>query len=328
MRRRADDIHAEVFLRTVIEESARRYVSRCRQKVGPFCRRHFTIPGASRIHRKAIGHDLWRAPINVLWTLPYLMSQGAARICRPLGWERGMRWLERLPPGFKTSVASELEWLIYTELLELPVVQTDRSSERDALLETILSHAGIVETLLPELSMLHELTKAEDTRSKLEQFLNTYTSSRTAASELAGSLLNVAAGAAALREFTPGAVSLGHAAAAALAQKLAIANFALGPTLGSLYYGLFPAAASAGLIAATVGATMAVLGLLTAFTGIVTDPLQQTLGLQERRLQLLLTAIENQLTGADSDFRLRDAYIARIFDIVDVVRGALHFLRS
>lgn len=328
MGRHADDIQAAVSLQQAVEESARRYIRCRRQMVGPFCQRHFSIRGAWRIHRKAIGHDVWRAPLNVLWAVPYLMSQGAARVCRPLGWVQGKRWLERLPPGFKTSVAAELEWLIYTELLELPVVQADRSSERDALLETILLHEGIVSTLLPELSLLHDTTPSENLRPRMEQFLNTYTSSRTAASELAGSLLNLAAGASALSEFTPGAVSLGHAAAAALAQKLAIANFALGSTLGSLYYGLFPAAASTGLIAATVGTTMAVFGVLTAFTGILTDPVQQALGLQERRLQHMLTAIEDQLTGTKADFRLRDAYVARIFDVVDVVRSAVRFVRG
>jgi hypothetical protein len=326
-RRHADDTHALASVQAVVEDSARRYISRRRQQVDAFCRRHFSIQGAWCIHQKAIGHDLWRVPLNLLWAVPYWAARVAARLSRPLHWQ-GTRWLERLPPGFKTSVASELEWLIYTELLELPVVQANRSSERDALLETILSHEALIATLLPELSLLHQLTQSEGMRQKLQEFLSTYTSSRTAANELAGSLLNLAAGAAAFREFTPGVVSLGHAAAAALAQQLAIANFALGPTLGSLYYGLFPATASAGLVSATVGAMMAVLGVLTAFTGLVTDPVQQALGLHERRLQRLLTAIEHQLTGVDSDFRLRDAYVARIFDVVDVVRSAVRFLRS
>jgi len=52
------------------------------------------------------------------------------------------------------------------------------------------------------------------------------------------------------------------------------------------------------------------------------------MGLHERRLHRLLSALEGQLTGSDTDFRLRDAYVARIFDVLDVVRGAVRLLRQ
>src|SRR6516165_5633074 len=80
---------------------------------------------------------------------------------------------------------------------------------------------------------------------------------RGAVSELAGSLLTLAAGYAALSKATPGALSAGTAAAMAIAQHLAIANFWLGSTVGAWYYAVFPVAASAGLVAATTGALLA-----------------------------------------------------------------------
>lgn len=112
------------------------------------------------------------------------------------------------------------------------------------------------------------------------------------------------------------------AGAVAVAQELAIAQFALGPTLGALYYGLFPAAASTGLIALSVGSLMATLGVLTAFSGVVTDPLQKLTGLHQRRLVRLLKALEQELGGQEGHFRLHDAYVARSLDVVDVIRGA------
>lgn len=315
-------------LLVIVEESAHRYIASRRQLVGAFCARHFTPKGAWHTHRKAWGHDLWRAPANVLWSVPYLLSRGATQMARKLGWQRGKELLEGLPPGFKTRVSQELEWLIYTQLLELPLVQAERRSDRDALLEAIFSHEAIAELLLPELVTLHHLANSAGMRDKLESFLGTYAHSRTAAAELTASLLSLAAGAAAFQQFTPGTLAIGNAAAAALAQQLAIAHFALGPTLGSLYYGLFPATASAGLVAGSVGAAMAVMSVLTAFTGVVSDPVQQVMGLHERRLHRLLSALEGQLTGTDSDFRLRDAYVARVFDILDILRGAARILRS
>lgn len=328
MRAEGDQVNETARIREIVEQSARGYIESRRARVAPFCSRHFSPRGAWDIHRKALGHDLWRAPVNVLWALPYLLSRGAAQLSRKLGWARGAAWLEELPPGFETSVAREVEWLVYTELLELPLVQDDRRSDRDALLEAVLSHETIAGLLLDDLAALHQLTKSTRMRGKLEHFLAAYTASRTAAGEMAASLLSLAAGAAAFQQITPSAAAIANAAAAALAQHLAIANFALGPALGSLYYGLFPASASASLVAGTVGTMMAVFGVLTALTGIVADPIQQAIGLHERRLQRLLTALEGQLTGADSDFRLRDAYVARIFDILDVVRAAVRALRS
>ena len=315
------------LLRLVVEDAARRYVAHRHERVEAFCARHFSVKGAWRINRKAWGHDLWRAPANALWAIPYLLSHAAAGAAQGLGWTRTADRLGKLPPGFKTAVASELEWLIYTELLELPLAQPDRTSLRDALLETILAHEGVAGLLLPELRELDELRGREPVREKLERFFVTYTASRNAAADLAGSLLNLATGAAAFQTFTPGSFTLGSAAAAALAQQIAIANFVLGPTLGSLYYSLFPAAASTGLIAGTVGGVLATLGVLVAFTGIVTDPVQQALGLHERRLRKLLDALKSSLVGEGADFRLRDAYVARVFDVIDVVRSAVQMVR-
>lgn len=315
-------------LRDVIEQSVHRYIADRRSAVSPFCGSHFSLAGAWRIHREALGHDLWRAPANVLWALPFLLARGAAYLGGRLGWKQAAGWLLTLPPGFKTRVASEVEWLLFTELLVLPIQQADRASGRDALMEAILAHEAMTAWLLPDLAALHQLTNSGRMRLKLESFLATYAASRTAASEIATSLLSLAAGAAAFHEFTPGAFAIGNVAASALAQHIAIAHFALGPTLGSLYYGVFPATASAGLLVGTVGGIMTVLGLLSAFTGILTDPVQNALGLQERRLHRLLTALEQQLTGSDGNFSLRDAYVARAFDVLDVVKGAVRHLRA
>lgn len=310
----------------IMEDCARRYTDQRRANVAAFCVRHFSVRGAWRINRKALGHDLWRTPANILWAPAYLGSRALLGLSRRAGWQAAVHRLERLPPGLQTAVAREVEWLVYTELLELPIVQAERSSSRDALLETLLAHESVVALLLPELQTLERLGHGPATREKLERFLAVYAGSRTAAAEMAGSLLQLAAGAAAFQKFTPGTLALGSAAAAALAQQMAIANFALGPALGSLYYGLFPASASAGLVAATVGGLMLTLGVLAAFTGIVTDPVQQALGLHERRLHRLLDALEKALTGQGGDFRLRDAYAARVFDVIDLVRGAVRAL--
>ena len=83
---------------------------------------------------------------------------------------------------------------------------------------------------------------------------------------------------------------------------------------------MFPAAASTGLLVATTGGLIAALGVLSALAGVMTDPLQQLLGLHERKLLKLLDALEQELTGQGNNYRLHDAYAARIFDLWDLLQ--------
>ena len=73
----------------------------------------------------------------------------------------------------------------------------------------------------------------------------------------------------AVKQATPGIITLGPALAAAVAQQAAIASFPLGATLGSLWYAAFPAAASPALIAGLTGGLLAVTSMAAAFASII-----------------------------------------------------------
>jgi hypothetical protein len=317
----ADTVHAAV------RESSARYIATRRERIKPFTKKHFSFRGSARLNRRALGMDLLRTPANAVWAIPYLLSRSGAAVVRQLGFRRTANCFGKVPPGFKTDVEREVEWLLYSEFLEIPFEQGERRCTRDALFEEILNHPAIVGLLLPELVRLDELLQRQRLKEKLEEHLRTYTASRTAAADLSGSLLSLAAGAAAFSKLTPGSVAMGSTAAAALAQQLAVANFALGPTLGSLYYGVFPATVSAGLLAATTGGLMLAVGVLAALAGIVTDPVQQALGLHERKLAKLVDALEAALQGeAGGELKLHDAYVARVFDLWDLLQAATRVL--
>ena len=316
----AAQIHAAVT------DATRQYLAERRARVDAFARRHYSFRGALRVNRHALGLDLLRTPANVLWAIPHLLARGGAMLGRKLQLDTFAQCLDRLPSGFKTDVEREIEWLIYSELLELPFEQAGRRCTRDALLETILAHPTIGQLLIPELLRLDELAHRQDFRRRLEDYLLTYTSNRAAAADLSGSLLSLAAGVAAFKQFTPGAMAIGGATATAIANHLAIANFMFGSTLGSLYYGFFPATVSTGLLVATMGGLMLALGVLTAGAGVIADPLQQALGLHRRKLMKLLDALEQELIGRGSGYRLHDAYAARIFDVWDLLQVATRTL--
>ena len=106
-------------------------------------------------------------------------------------------------------------------------------------------------------------------------------------------------------------------------QHLAIANFWLGSTLSAWYSTVFPVSASAGLVAATTGTMIAAVGVVTALAWIVIDPLLATTGIHRRRLDRFVTALGEELGGGHhGDYRVRDHYIARVFDVLEMLRAA------
>ena len=111
----------ERLAREIVEAAIHRYLAAAHERIAPFVDAHFSFPGAYDLHRRAIGRDLARAPTNVVLAVPRLLLQMGSWSARRAGWDRGDRlgkWEQKLI--LKTDVARELEWLIRTELLQLP----------------------------------------------------------------------------------------------------------------------------------------------------------------------------------------------------------------
>jgi hypothetical protein len=63
--------------------------------------------------------------------------------------------------------------------------------------------------------------------------------------------------------------------------------------------------------------------VLSAFAGIITDPLQRRVGLHQRRLERFVDALERQwVDGSGETYVVRDHYAARLFDFLDLLAGA------
>ena len=141
-------------------------------------------------------------------------------------------------------------------------------------------------------------------------------------SELAGNIITLATGAGMMGKMTPGGISFGAVLAASIAQQSAISSFFMGSTLGGLYYGIFPASASMGLAVASTSTVLATLAIFSAFSGIITDPIQARFGIHEKRLNRLLDSLENTLMDkVDQDLKLREKYLARVFDLLDLLEN-------
>jgi hypothetical protein len=314
----------------IVAEGARRYFASRRKIVDEFVDRHFSFTGSLSMHRKAIGWDMLKAPANIALAVPQLATKLAASGAKAVGADRISEYLGSRKLVFDTEVGKEIEWLVITELLELPFRQGDRVSLRDALADTILSAPELQERLHEALGRIGR--KGDDAvfRERLEETLETYTGTRVAAAEIATSLMTIGAGAVTMHQVTPGVMSLGPALAAALAQNAAVASFPLGAGAGGLWYGLVPVAVSPVLIGGVTGGLLAATSIASAFAGIIADPVQKGLGLHHRRLHRLIDAVEKQwnLEHEDAEFVAHDPYVARLMDVFDILSCAYRIARA
>ncbi|MCY4467984.1 MAG: hypothetical protein OXC08_04630, partial [Thiotrichales bacterium] len=120
--------------RAIVADAVDRYVEAARARIVPFVDNHFSFSSAWALHRRALGRDLLRAPVNVMLVLPQVvLLPAAAALTRRAGWRRAADWLGSRQLLRETDVAREIAWLVHTELLRLPYRQGRRESARDAL---------------------------------------------------------------------------------------------------------------------------------------------------------------------------------------------------
>jgi hypothetical protein len=312
------DISPQEIGSAIVRDAVRRYIESRRERIEAFVDRHFTLAGSVALHRRALGWDLLRAPANLFLAGPALAVKLMAWAARRAGMERVAGWLAGRRLLLKTEVAREIEWLVATELLEIPCRRRDRVSYRDAIAETILADKRAAALLVPAAGA------DPDFRRRLAVAIESYLGSRTATAEVATGFAAAGLGALVVKQATPGLVTLSSALAAMIAQQMAIAAFPLGATLGGLWYSLFPAAAGPGLLVSTTAGVFLGGAMLAAFSGVVTDPLQRRLGLHRRRLERILRIFEGELCGQPSRNQLtRDHYVARLVDIFDLITLAM-----
>lgn len=308
-------------------EAAKRYIADRRAAVRPFVNEHFGIRGSVRLHRAAVGRDIVRAPVNLALALPNIAAKlGGAGVRR---WRKGSvpNWLDGRDLFVRTDVDREIEWLVHTELLQLPFRQGDRVSDRDALAEAIVAHPDVVEAVNAAVEIIDSPTRDPEIAARLTDNLRRYTGSRAAAADMVAALSSMGVGGLVFHQLTPSALSLGPALAAVVAHHAAVVGFPLGASLGGVWYSMFPVVPSTTLVVGLTGGLLAGVAAAAAFAGIVADPVQRALGIHERRLMKLIDALEADLLGTrQGRFTVRAHYLARLVDFFECVRAAYRTL--
>ncbi|MBT5777941.1 MAG: hypothetical protein HOI02_00870 [Rhodospirillaceae bacterium] len=304
--------------REIVQEAVTRYCKTRESRIDSFARDNFSFLGSLRLHRHAVGLDMIRAPVNLAMSAPFLTSRIVAAGCRKAGRKEAAEWIESRRYYLKTDVARELEWRLFVDFLELPFAQGARTSERDALAEELLRDPRVEGAINEQLKSAGVKGDDPEFRAWLSGALNTYQSTRVSSADMSNALLGAGVGAIAFKQLTPGMMSLGPVAAHALVQSAAIASFPLGAGIGGVWYGLFPAVAPAALTVGATGGLVAFGAVFSAFSGVISDPVQRRLGIHQRRLRKLLNSLEQELRGeGEARFTVRDHYVARILDLLE-----------
>jgi hypothetical protein len=271
------------------------YFRCCHQRVPALVDAHFSLRGTISLHRHALGWDLLIAPVNFLLGLPNFLLRLLALVLGLLRMQRASSALWRMNLGFTTSVQRTLRKHLEDDLLALPALD---NTEKQSCARRISFAA--------------------------EDALQNYLHARNAVADLTAGTIALLVGFVVFQQFTPGSVSAAAAIAQAAEKHAAIQDFMLGDTLGTLYYTAFPPQITGVTLLTTYLFVGAVIAFLTAFAGLLHDPLQSALGIHRRRLHRLLHVIEAKATASTGgDYRPRSFFMARIYDLVDWVKGWL-----
>lgn len=312
--------------RRIVDESVVRYFDSRRERTSEFVDRHFSWSGAWTLNSRAFGRDIYRAPLNVALLAPLMGKRLATAGLEKMGKDALAAKLRAKSFYFKTDVAEELEWLIHTDLLEVPYAQSGnkghRVSERDVLAEEIYAHPLMTEALSTAVTNVVDAAGPRN-RDQLEGLLSSYMETRAANAEVVNLVACLMAGGIIAHQVTPGALTLGPSMAGAIANHGAFSGFPLGSTIGKAWLSAFPVAPTTALAAGSTVSVLAVAALVTAFSGIVSDPVQRHFGIHERRLNHFLDTLEqNVLFDEENHMKMRDHYVGRVIDLFDAL-GAL-----
>lgn len=306
--------------RNIVEEAVRAHFAKVRARIPAFVDRTYAWSPALRLNAKGLGYDMARAPLNAALVLPHFGIRLAAHGFSRAGRIQTADWLNSRQLFLKTAVGRELEWRLWTELLELPYRDGGRVSTKDGLAVEILSHPRLRERFADAERAYGRHVNEAALKDRLMQAFAAYGESRAAAAEVASAFACLGAGAAILGQFTPSILTLGPALSNFVAAKVAAGS---GGVLTAFWAGLVPVKAGAATtVAVTLGAYLAA-AAATAVSGAVTDPVQRHLGLHQRRLAGMVDTIELALLGdTKAKFTPHDHYAGRLIDLADVLTAA------
>ncbi len=291
----------EDVVERAVKNGIERYIASRKLMVYPFTDRNYSFQGSLKIHKKAIGWDLFFVPVNILWSLLKLFAVIFSFLMNKVGLRYISRKLKHLPPSFDTATEKEINWLIYSELLELPFVQGERKSTKDALLDEILNDITLKEVVNDLVGEIRTKQGSINFREGIEKKLQEYGTTRVSSSELASNLLLITSSYATLGRASFGALGAGNLVGASIAHSMAVSNFWLGSTIGGWYYAVISVSVPMVVIIPVIGVMIILLAVVSTFIGVLIDPLQSTSAWHQKRLLGLIESFHDDLLSKNNN---------------------------
>lgn len=143
---------SQVEIEQAIRSGIGRYFDDCRARVPAFIDRHFHYPGAIATNRMALGWDMLRAPINLLWAPVYALAC-LVKILVPK--QAGLMWLHGLVnrgPAEQWPASWSLYWPHWRRLQRCPVLFSTLSRRQPAY--RYRPPAPITTTISPKIRLM------------------------------------------------------------------------------------------------------------------------------------------------------------------------------
>lgn len=226
------------------------------------------------MRRTALTQDLLIAPVNVIFALPAVIARKAITFFERGGFTGIATSLERIPVGVKTGYQREVERQVWSELFALGS-EVKTPGERDAALSRIIQDAE-------KRRQFHKL---------MEKELNEFFKRRAYISDVISSVTTWLVAWALYRDSSLGIWDIGRKLANGFARKKAASGFFLGEGIGNAFYSVVPVAPSSGQIFWASIATLLFLSAIAVIVSYLSEPVQHSLGIQKRQLNLLLDSL-------------------------------------
>jgi hypothetical protein len=302
-----------------VKNGIERYIASRKLMIHPFTDRNYSFQGSLKIHKKAIGWDLFFVPVNIVWSLVKLLAVFFSFLAGKVGLSYISRKLKHLPPSFETATEKEINWLIYSELLELPFEQGERTSTKDALLDEILNDITLKKVVNDFVGEIRTKQESINFKEGIEKKLQEYGTTRVSSSELASNLLLITSSYATLGRASFGALSAGNLVGASIAHSMAVSNFWLGSTIGGWYYAVISVSVPLFVIIPIIGIVIMLMAIVSTFIGVFIDPLQSKFGWHQKRLLGLIESFQDDLLSKSNNYHLKEKYCSRVFDVLDIL---------
>lgn len=255
-----------------------------RAEINRFVRKRYGLHGTFALHRAALGWDLIRAPLNVTLSPVFLIVRFLSGLLSLLGAKSMASWLA----DRKIFLMSDVSRVIISDLSHFTDDLQSKGLGPDAPIKTtqaaIVNHAEV----------------------------------RNAVADITTSLAVLLSGFLLFHRATPGIISLTGPLAHLRVHSTAVQDFWLGDSFGRAWYWVFPVELSPWQVIVT-GIILAVTSsLITAFAGLIADPVQMATGIHRRRMERMFARLDNS-KNKSGRLLAREHFLARIGDLSDTI---------